>query len=98
MIISTRGPKNFLGLFVCLFVFTLRKITCPRFKERVTRGEVETVMSSEIIMWCETLGEMGRDQIGSKAERSNTEQQQEDKSFPKPGENKLGKFGVEKCI
>ena len=55
-------------------------------------------MSSEIIMWCETLGQMGRDQIGSKAERSNMEQQQEDKSFPKPGENKLGKFGVQKCI
>lgn len=49
-------------------------------------------MSSDIIMWCETLGEMGRDQIGSKAESSNTEQQQEGKSFPKPGENKLGKL------
>lgn len=38
---------------------------------------------------------MGRDQTGNRTERINAEQQG-DKSFPEPGENKLS-LGVEKC-
>jgi len=60
----------------------LRKKIC------VTRRVVETVVLTEITGWCTALGEAGRDQTGSKVERINVEQQ-ENKSFSEPGENKV---------